>query len=267
MSVMRDLPARLQNRGIEVRFLPAWNDAQHIGFWVDDEPYAHMHHHTATAAYTPNREKANGYAGLSIDGSERLYQEDYDGTATPVYVFANLYPAPISSGAGDVEVLEAIRRGDEVSGRPGPDTPGWYGNKFYWNTEWVLNGIGAPVDDKVWAMMVIVCQEQNDLMGWSRINHIMHGTHTNRKPDLWAGQYLDFDATLAWLRQDMDKEQGMNLERWATRLRNPIDFDQMAAKGVITEAERDYWITVATDSGEMQDLRDAIEVRNPLWTN
>jgi D-alanyl-D-alanine carboxypeptidase len=62
------------------------------------------------------------------------------------------------------------------------------------------------------------------------------------------------------------KEPTMDLERWATRLRNPLDYDQMVVKGVITEAERDYWVTVATDSPEMQDLRDAVEVRNPLWT-
>ncbi len=265
MSILRELPLRVEQRGVTVRFLPDWNEAQHIGFWADSEPYAHMWHHTATAAYTPNREKANAWAGLSIDGSDRLYQEDYDGEAEAVYVFANLYPAPISSGAGDVGVLEQIQTGSEVTGRQGPDTSGWYGNRYYWNTEVVLNGIGAPVDPKVWAMLIIVAQEQNELMGWTRVNHIAHAHHTRRKIDLYDARFKDFDETLLMLRDAIDEEQAMNLERWATRLRNPIDFDQMAVKGIITEAERDYWVTVATDSGEFQDLRDAVEVRGPIW--
>jgi len=67
-----------------------------------------------------------------------------------------------------------------------------------------------------------------------------------------------------------DNEPGdlpMTTEQWAKTLRNPLDFDQMAQKGVITEAERDYWVQVPTDNAEFQDLRNAVEVRNPLWTS
>ena len=80
------------------------------------------------------------------------------------------------------------------------------------------------------------------------------------------GRYTDWNETVIALRNDIDQETHMDLERWATRLRNPLDFDQMAIKGVITEAEAEYWKTVPTDSPEMQDLRDAVEVRNPIWT-
>ncbi len=86
------------------------------------------------------------------------------------------------------------------------------------------------------------------------------------------GDFMHWQLNVPPWRQDVDWDsipdtgEMMELERWATRLRNPLDFDQMAAKGVITEAERDYWITVATDSAEMQDLRDALEVRGPIWT-
>lgn len=62
------------------------------------------------------------------------------------------------------------------------------------------------------------------------------------------------------------KETTMDLERWATRWRNPQDFDRAAEVGIITEAEAAYWKTVPTDSPEWQDLRDAVEVRSLLWT-
>ena len=61
------------------------------------------------------------------------------------------------------------------------------------------------------------------------------------------------------------KETDVELERYATRWRNPEDFDAAAVKGLITEAEAAYWKTVPTDSPEWQDLRDAVEVRYKLW--
>ena len=61
------------------------------------------------------------------------------------------------------------------------------------------------------------------------------------------------------------EDEPMELERWATRLRNPQDFDRMETIGVITETERNYWVTVDTASDEFQDLRDAVQVRAPLW--
>ena len=275
MTTMLDLPERLIEAGVNVRVLAGWNQPAKAGYWYREEPNAdtpdsdpagHLHHHTATTAYTPNRDKANGYAGLSMNGSDRLYQEDYgDGDFQPVYTIANAYPAPISSGAGDITVLERVREGIEVVGRQGPDTPDWYGNTHYWNTEYVLDGIGSPVDPRVWAMMITVCRVQNDLMDWTPNMHIGHAHHTRRKVDLWAGQYQDFDQTIIELRKQMQQEADMTLERWATRLRNPIDFDQMARSGIITAQERDYWVNVPTDSSEFQDLRDAVEVRSPLW--
>jgi len=264
MSMIRELPLLLRQAGVNVREMDDWQELNGHP-WENTEPEAHMHHHTASAAYTPNRDKANGWAGLSINGSERLYQEDYDGTGEAVYVFANLYPAPISAGKGDSEVLDAIIAGQLVSGRPGPDTPGWYGNNFYWSTEYVLDGVGAELDIKVWNMMVTVCRVQNELMGWSEVNHIMHATSTNRKVDLWDGTFEDFDDTLTNLRFAMTQEAGMNLERYATRWRKPEDFDAAVVRGIISEEEATYWKTVPTTSSEWQDLRDAVEVRRELW--
>jgi len=207
MTTMLDLPEALEAAGVNVRVLDGWDTPAKAGYrWREDadDPAGHMHHHTATRSYVPNRNKANGYAGLSKDGSARLYQEDYgDGQFTPVYIIANAYPAPISSGAGDITVLERVRQGVEVVGRQGPDTPGWYGNTHYWNTEYILDGIGAPLDQAVWDMMVTVCDVQNELMGWTEFMHIGHGHHTRRKIDLYAGQYADFNDTIINLRADM----------------------------------------------------------------
>jgi hypothetical protein len=61
-------------------------------------------------------------------------------------------------------------------------------------------------------------------------------------------------------------EEPMTTEQWAKTLRNPLDFEQMVTKGIITQADMDYFVTVPTDSPEFQDLRNAVEVRNPLWT-
>ncbi len=214
MTKLLDFPAALETAGVNVRVVDGWDEPRRTKYYwreSDGEPAGHMHHHTAGTAYTPagGPDKANGFAGLSYQGSDRLYQERYEEHGyEAVYTIAGAYPAPISSGAGDRQVLDKVRRGIEVRGRQGPDTSGWYGNTHYWNTEWVLNGIGAPVDPEVWDMMVLVCQVQNDLMGWTAFNHIAHAHHTRRKVDLWDGSKSSsnrdgFDNTLAVLRQDM----------------------------------------------------------------
>jgi len=210
MTTMLDFPEALANAGVNVRVLDGWDEPHKNGTYLwrenDGDPAGHMHHHTATPSYTPNRDKANGYAGLSIEGSDRLHQEDYDGDGEPIYCIANAYPAPISSGTGDRSVLERVREGIEVVGRQGPDTPGWYGNTHYWNTEYVLDGIGSPVDQKVWDMMLTVCRVQNGMKLWTPNNHIGHAHHTRRKIDLWNGTYADYNETIIELRKQMGEE-------------------------------------------------------------
>lgn len=219
MTKMLELPAALEAAGINVRTLPGWDEPHNDGRYKwresDGNPAGHMHHHTAHGHYDPNRQKANGYAGLSYFGSSVLYQERYnEGTYEPVYTIANAYPAPISSGAGDVTVLHRVREGIEVVGRQGPDTSGWYGNTHYWNTEWVCKGDGSPVDDAVWEMMQTVAHIQNDLMLWTPNMHIAHGHHTRRKIDLWAGQYSSsvfdgFDKTIEVFRKELKEDFSM----------------------------------------------------------
>ena len=137
MTRMLEFPVALEAAGVNVRVLDTWDLIDPAGYVYrepDGNPAGHMHHHTATTSYVPNTTKANGYAGLSKHGSARLYQENY-GDSIPVYTIANAYPAPVSSGAGDYSVLERVRQGVEVVGRQGTDTPHYYGNTHYWNTE------------------------------------------------------------------------------------------------------------------------------------
>lgn len=236
MTTMLQLPAALEAAGVNVRVLDGW-DKPHVYDGKDyvyrevgGDPAGHMHHHTAGGHYDPNRAKANGYAGLSYFGSQILYQERYnEGDYKPIYTIANAYPAPISSGAGDYSVLQRVRENIEVVGRQGPDTPKWYGNTHYWNTEWVCKGDGSPLDEAVWEMMLVVCNVQNDLMStggvlWTPNRHIAHGHHTKRKIDLWGGQfsghaYDGFTKTVEALRADMTKlkEQGMWVNDWTDK--------------------------------------------------
>ncbi len=212
MTKLLQLPALLEAAGVNVRTLDGWdkphiiNRRPYVYRTADGEPVASKHHHTATTKYTPNRQKACGYLGLSYKGSERLYQERYlEFGYRAVYTIANAYPAPISSGAGDRNVMNRLMDGDEILGRQGPDTPGWYGNTYYWNDEYVLNGIGAPLDPEVFEMAVVISQVKNKLMGWTELNHIGHGHHTRRKIDLWDATWSDtnrdgFDKTIIALR-------------------------------------------------------------------
>lgn len=210
MTRMLQLPDRLTAAGVNVRTLDGWDTPAKPGYvWrePDGEPAGVMHHHTATTAYTPNRDKANGWAGLSLDGSDRLYQEDYgDGLYSPVLTIANAYPAPVSSGKGRRAVLDDFVKLDVPyvgTTRFPDDDPPWYGNTHYFNFEWVVNGTGAPVDAAVWDMMVTVCKVINDLYRWTPARHIGHGHHTpTRKIDLRDG-VLNYDQTVSQLRKDM----------------------------------------------------------------
>lgn len=77
------------------------------------------------------------------------------------------------------------------------------------------------------------------------------------------------------LMPNMEEDTAMNLERWVTRLRIPLDIDRMAAVGIITADEANYWagrqpsmggVPLPPDNPEWQDLRDAVEVRSVWWT-
>ena len=191
--------------------MSGWDQAHKGGTYrwreTPQDPAGAMWHHTATTQYTPNRDKASAYAGLSRDGSDRLYQA---GAGVPVYTLANAHPAPISSGAGVRTVLENyVKKDVPFVGRQtaSDDSPTWYGNTHYWNTEVVLDGTGSPMDPGVWDMLITVGAVLNDVFGWTSARHIGHGQHTRRKIDLWNGTYKDMAATIDAYRIAVD-EQG-----------------------------------------------------------
>lgn len=211
MTHMLDLPDALSDAGVEVRLLDGWDTFAQAGYdWreADGNPAGAMWHHTATASYTPNRDKANGWAGIGYHDTDRLYQEDY-GDGFPVYTIANAYPAPISSGYGVRSVLEDwVKRDIPFTGRQTePDSATWAGNTHYWNTEVVLDGVGSKMETSVWDMLVTIGEVLNDLMGWTPARHVAHAHHTRRKIDLRDGRFADADATIQALREDMTVDE------------------------------------------------------------
>ena len=207
------LPDALREAGVNVKVMDGWEVAHSGGSYkwreTPEDPAGAMWHHTATTAYTPNRDKANGYLGMgdiNLD-NPRLYQAGGSGRV-PIYTLANAQPAPISSGYGCKYVLEDyVKRNVLFEGkqlRSDDTNPQWAGNTHYWNTEVVLDGIGTAMPQDMWDTMVLVAQVLNDVMpGWSPARHIGHGMHTRRKIDLRDGRFPDMAQTIDALRLAM----------------------------------------------------------------
>ena len=201
MTQLLDLPDALESAGLAVRTLDGWQTPQIPGYrWrePDGEPAGVMWHHTASSAYTPNRDKANVWVGLGYWETGRLYQT---GGGFPIVVVANAYPAPISSGYGVRQVLEDyVKRDIPFTGRQTHADDQWAGNTHYVNIEVVLDGVGTVMDDAVWDTLARTGAVLNDVYGWTEARHIAHAHHTGRKVDLRDGKYPTADATLAALR-------------------------------------------------------------------
>ena len=260
---------QLRQSGVNVVVADTWDLPDLSYKWRVGHPEGAMWHHTATTGYTPNDEKANQWAGIWRDG--RLWQSG-EGPAT--LVLSNQGPARISSGYGVKAMLDdwvtKDRRWIGWQGSRDDDDPQWAGNRSYWNTEIVLDGVGGMMRDDVWDMITTAAAVMCKGMGWSAWRNIGHLHHTRRKIDLFDGAFNNGPETMAAFQEDVydkmiDEDHMMTLKRWATRWRNPIDFDQAAVKGLITESEAAYWKGIPTDSLEWQDLRDAVEVRTLLW--
>ena len=85
----------------------------------------------------------------------------------------------------------------------------------------------------------------------------------------WQVNFPPEDQEIDWstVGDNEPEERPMTTEEWANTLR-PEDYDQMVTKGVIYQREANYFQNeVPNNSPEMQDLRNAVEVRNPLWTS
>lgn len=208
------LPDAFREAGLLVRTVPGWQLPRNQGYiWrePDSNPAGIMWHHTATRQYTPNRDKANMWVGFGVPGSDRLTSEDYGDASRPRFVFANAYPAPISSGYGVRSVLEDYVKMDHpyVGRAPwmyDPNNPKWAGNTHYWNIEVVLDGVGDDIEPELWDCMVVAGQVMDDvLFGMpSPARHITHSMHTTRKVDLYDGSYVDASETVVNLRRDME---------------------------------------------------------------
>jgi hypothetical protein len=264
-------PALVAAEGINVVKMDGWfNPHTRNGkpyAWRTGNPTASMWHHTATPAYTPNRDKANMYAGLLHAGSQRLYQS---GGGVATIVFANAHPGPITSGYGQKQVHDLClldERNDELA--TGPDD-NWAGNKSYWNTEIVLDGIGTWIDDEVWDMLIVAAEVIHEHMEWSEWRAIGHAQHTRRKPDPHDGQDPSAKQTMIRFRGDMalneeDDDMAVTQTEFVGALRY-TDIDKMAADKIITENEAKYFKTGLPWPGEKEDHSKKV-YENPDWTN
>ncbi len=284
MTKTLEIPELFTLEGINVETMDGWERPYlraHRGpyLWRTGDPEASMWHHTATPAYTPNRIKANMYAGLMHPGSQRLYQS---GGGTPTIVIANAHPGPITSGYGQKHVLE-LARADEPNSAlaTGPDDD-WAGNKSYWNTEVVLDGVGSWVDTEVWDMICVAGAVIHRLMGWSEWRAIGHGQHTQRKVDLWSGEDAGTEQTMMRFRADLatelyKEEDGMATKEEFVKMIRYADIDKMAADGIITTNEAKYFkfdapwpgedesLPKDEDHADWENLYLAWKVRAPIW--
>jgi hypothetical protein len=269
-----ELPALLTAESINVETMDNWdlphrrNDKPYV--WRTGDPEASMWHHTATPSYTPNRAKANMYAGLIHAGGQRLYQS---GGGVPTIVIANAYPGPITSGYGKRGVLQVARadiRNDSLAVGP-DDDPRWAGNKSYWNTEIVLDGVGTWIDDEVWDMLIVAARVLHELMGWSEWRAIGHAQHTRRKPDPNDGEYPSAKETMMAFRSDLgvlleeDDDMAVTQNEFVGALRY-TDIDKMAADKIITKNEAKYFKTGQPWPGEVEDNQFKV-LEHPDWTN
>ena len=273
------LPEALEECGVSTIVLDGWEEAQGSYFWTDPLdghqstdgiPSCYMIHHTAGSSASPSVvdssgtwSKANCWAGLWRDG--RLYQE---GSGEPTIVFTSSGPARVSSGYGHWPTAELVFADVRVPWKQTEPDTNIALNRYAWNVETVARGDGSDIDPRVEAALEAMGAVLCDRFGWSPWRAIGHVTWSSRKIDpYWQGERDRIVTIQDRIAEILDEEgDDMDLGTWSRTLRNPIDFDRMAEKGIITEAERKYWITVDPASPEMQDLRNAVEVRDPLWT-
>ena len=193
------LPDALADAGIPFGQLTGWKENQQGYYWVDANnqhhgyegvPNGHIHHHTATSAYTPTvrnslgRTKANIYIGIWRNG--RLWSF---GNGDPMVIIASGGPANYSAGSGRREVLTQFVVADVRF--PGPQTQlddSFFGNRYYINTEVIHPGDGSDLDADVWDLQVQTAAVITKHFDWSVWRNIGHLDHTRRKIDQRFGQ-------------------------------------------------------------------------------
>ncbi len=275
MTKTLEIPALLEAEGINVETMDGWENPHGRlvapYHWRTGDPEASMWHHTATPAYTPNRDKANMYAGLLHAGTQRLYQS---GGGVPTIVVANAHPGPMTSGYGQKAVLEVARadlRNDDRATGPDDADPRWAGNRSYWNTEVVLDGTGTWVDEEVWEMICVAGAVIHRLMGWSEWRAIGHAQHTRRKVDLWSGEDFSTRETMMRFRADLatelykEDDDMATLDEFVGAIRY-TDIDKMAADKIILESEAEYFKHDQPWPGQPEDHSKKVK-DHPDWNN
>ncbi|KKL90572.1 hypothetical protein LCGC14_1903350 [marine sediment metagenome] len=189
-----------------------WTDENDNHHRFEGRPLWHLLHHTAGSAYTPNvknsrgQTKCNCYAGLRR--GNRLYQ---DGGGVPTLALASAGPSDYSAGSGVRSLIpDFIIPGIRFVGKQtkSDDSPYWYGNRYYWSTEVVLNGVGAVLDADVRELLIVYCAVISDVLDKNENFHGGHGQHTKRKIDLWDGRYDNMAETIFVIQDDVRQWSG-----------------------------------------------------------
>lgn len=168
---------------------------RHNGY--DGISNGHLNHHTASSAYTPYVQNSSGQCKCNTWGGlrrgDRLYQA---GGGIPTLAIASAGPANYSAGSGVKSYVEALARGEKRGKQTASDdSPKWYGNRYVWNTEWILNGTGAEMDPDMWDLLVAyntaLARLHDQPEGWNGF----HAGLTKRKVDFWDGTFDNAQAT------------------------------------------------------------------------
>lgn len=205
--------------------LDGWKTNQQGYYWTDEDDRhdgydgianAHLNHHTASSAYTPyvknekGQTKCNVWGGL-LRGS-RLYQT---GGGVPTLAIASAGPANYSAGSGVEALLQnfIVPRLRYIGKQTrSDDNPKWYGNRAYWNTEWVLDGTGGRLANDVWDLLIAYNEALSRLHDYPAWFNYGHGHHTRRKIDLRDGRFPNMADTIYAIQELVKGRLDMNTD-------------------------------------------------------
>ena len=201
-TALADLPAVLEEMGLNVIVADDWLDGQGNYLWTDPHtgqgsydgtPSAYMVHHTAGSSATPpdhSDSKANAWIGLERDG--RLYQE---GGGTPTIYLATSGPCRVSSGYGyrpaAWDYTFEGRRAPVNAEGPDGDTAL---NRYAFNAEVVHEGDGSALDPGVWDHVVGLGIALESMLGLKEMT-LAHRSWTGRKIDPYWSVGKPHDGT------------------------------------------------------------------------
>ena len=122
------------------------------------------------------------------------------------------------------------------------DDPKWAGNRYYWNTEVVCDGVGGK--DEAWDVVSKYVAVLNSGLGWNpnQSRLIGHFQHTRRKIDYRDGRYQNGLETLLEVREKAIKDTGTGDDGcpWVDHCREHYTPDSDPGMGVCNTPQSDW---------------------------